>query len=58
MQQDTWKISEVRDGESVEVATGVSHNDALRAIRVAMYGNADVLSGAWTDAVHELPLAA
>jgi hypothetical protein len=58
MQQDTWTIREIRDDGSVEVATDVSHNDALRAIRVAMYGDADVLSAAWTDAVHELPLAA
>lgn len=58
MQQDTWTIREVRDGESIEVATDVSHDEALRAIRVAMYGHAEVLSGAWTDSVHELPLAA
>jgi hypothetical protein len=58
MQQNTWKISEVRDGESVEVATGALHDEALRAIRIAMYGEADVLSAAWTDSVHELPLAA
>lgn len=58
MQQDTWTIREIRDDGSVEVATGVSHNDALRAIRVAMYGDADVLSATWTDSVHELPLAA
>jgi hypothetical protein len=58
MQQDTWTISEIRDGERVKVATDVSHGDALRAIRVAMYGDADVLSAAPTDSVHELPLAA
>jgi hypothetical protein len=58
MQQDTWTISEIRDGESVEVATGASHDQALRAIRVAMYGEADVLSAIGTDSVHELPLAA
>jgi hypothetical protein len=58
MQQNTWKISEIRDGESVEVATGASRDEALRAIRVAMYGETDVLGTAWTDSVHELPLAA
>jgi hypothetical protein len=58
MQQDTWTISEVHDGESVAVATHASHNEALRAINVAMYGNADVISGAWTDPVHEHELAA
>jgi hypothetical protein len=58
MQQETWKISEIRDGESVEVATHASHDVALRAIRVAMYGENDVLSAGWTDSVHELPLAA
>jgi hypothetical protein len=58
MQQDTWTISEVRDGESVTVATEASHDEALRAIRAAMYGKTDVLSAAWTDSVHELPLAA
>jgi hypothetical protein len=58
MQQETWTISEIRDGESVKVATDASHDQALRAIRLAMYGEADVLSAAWTDSVHELPLAA
>jgi hypothetical protein len=58
MQQETWTINEIRDGESVEVATHASHGEALRAIRVAMYGENDVLSAAWTDSVHELPLAA
>jgi hypothetical protein len=58
MQQETWTISEIRDGERVKVATDASHDEALRAIRVAMYGEADVLSAARTDPVHELPLAA
>ncbi len=58
MQHETWTISEIRDGESVTVATDASHDEALRAIRVAMYGEADVLSAAGTDSVHELPLAA
>jgi hypothetical protein len=58
MQQDTWTINEVRDGETVEVAAHVSHDQALRAINVAMYGSANVVSGAWTDPVHEHQLAA
>jgi hypothetical protein len=58
MQQDTWTINEVRDGETVEVAAHASHHEALRAINVAMYGSADVMSGAWTDPVHEHQLAA
>jgi hypothetical protein len=58
MQQETWTINEIREGESVAVATEASHDQALRAIRVAMYGDADVLSFAGTDSVHELPLAA
>jgi hypothetical protein len=58
MQQDTWTISEIRDGNSIKVATGVSHDEALRAIRSAMYGKADTLSAAGTDSFHELPLAA
>jgi hypothetical protein len=58
MQQDTWTINEVRDGETVKVAAHASHSDALRAINVAMYGSADVMSGAWTDPVHEHELAA
>lgn len=59
MQYETWKITEIRDGESVEATTGASREEALRAIRAAMYGDADLLFGAaGTDSVHELPLAA
>jgi hypothetical protein len=58
MQQDTWTISEVHGSETVEVAAHASHDEALRAINLAMYGSADVMSGAWTDPVHEHQLAA
>jgi hypothetical protein len=57
MQYETWKISEIRDGETVETKTGASREDAVRAIRAAMYG-VDFLSTPATDSVHELPLAA
>jgi hypothetical protein len=39
------------------VTTGASREDALSAIRAAMYGEADAFGKAVTD-VHELPLAA
>jgi hypothetical protein len=58
MQQNTWKISQIHDGETIEAATGASRDEALRAIRVAMYGEADVLSAASAESVHDLPLAA
>jgi hypothetical protein len=53
---NTWTIKKIDDGETVEVTTGASREDALHAIRAAMYGDADALT-AVTD-VHELPLAA
>ncbi|HEY2055976.1 MAG TPA: hypothetical protein VGH14_18735 [Solirubrobacterales bacterium] len=58
MQHETWKISEVRGDEKTGVVTGASREEALRAIRIAMYGEADVLGGTGADPVHELPLAA
>ena len=57
MQHETWTINEIRDGETVKVTTGASREDAVNAIRVAMYGDGDVFGKAVTD-VHELPLAA
>jgi hypothetical protein len=57
MQYDTWTINEVRDGETVAVTTGATQNEALVAIRRAMYGEGDVFGHAQTD-IHELPLAA
>jgi hypothetical protein len=53
----TWTIKEIRDGETVEVTSGASCEDALGAIRTAMYGESDPFGKAVTD-VHELPLAA
>jgi hypothetical protein len=55
--EKTWTITEIRDGEAVEVAAGASREDALAAIRTAMYGDADPFRAPVTD-VHELPLAA
>jgi hypothetical protein len=54
--ENKWNIKEIRDGETVEVTAGASREDALRAIRIAMYGEADAFKTV-TD-VHELPLAA
>jgi hypothetical protein len=56
--QKTWTITEIHDGERTEVATGVSHDEALLAIRAAMYGEASPLLVPSEQAVHELPLAA
>jgi hypothetical protein len=56
--QNTWTINEIRDGESVEIASHATNDEALAAISIAMYGTADVLGAAGTDPVHELPLAA
>jgi hypothetical protein len=53
----TRNIKEIRDGETVEVTTGASREDALSAIRIAMYGKSDAFGKAVTD-VHELPLVA
>ncbi len=58
MQHESWTINEIRDGETVEVAKGASRDEALLAIRAAMYGSADVYGTTGTDSVHELPLAA
>jgi hypothetical protein len=55
--ENNWNIKEIRDGETVEVTTGANREDALNAIRVAMYGEADAFGKAVTD-VHELPLVA
>jgi hypothetical protein len=56
MQYETWTINEVRDGETVAVTTGATQNEALVAIRRAMYGEGDLFST--PTEVHELPLAA
>lgn len=57
MQFETWTIKGVRDGETVAATAGATHDEAVRAIRAAMYGEGDAFSGALTE-VHELPLAA
>jgi hypothetical protein len=56
--QNTWTINEIRDGEAVEVASHATNLEALRAIQIAMYGDAEVIGSVKTDSVHELPLAA
>jgi hypothetical protein len=56
MQYETWTINEVRDGETVAVTKGATQDEAVLAIRRAMYGESDAFA-APTD-VHELPLAA
>jgi hypothetical protein len=58
MQYESWTINEIRDGETVEVTKGASRDEALLAIRAAMYGSADVFGTTGTASVHELPLAA
>jgi hypothetical protein len=58
MQHKTWTINEVRDGEKTELVRGATHDEALRAIRFAMYGKADAFADTRVDPVHELPLAA
>ena len=58
MQYETWTINEIRDGETVEVTKGASRDEALLAIRAAMYGSADVFGTHGADSIHELPLAA
>jgi hypothetical protein len=57
MQYETWTINEIRDGETVDVTKGASRDDALRAIRAAMYG-VDAFGTHGADSIHELPLAA
>lgn len=56
--EKTWTISEIRDGEKNDVLTGASHEQALLAIRRAMYGDDASLLARTETSVHELPLAA
>jgi len=58
MQHQTWTITEIRDGEDNEVRTGLSHEEALIAIRRAMSGSTEALPTPSETSVHELPLAA
>jgi hypothetical protein len=48
MKNSTWKITTLEDGEAVASVEGVSHENAVAAIRNAMYGRdplADVAKG-------------
>jgi len=56
--EKTWTIIEIRDGERTELVTGASHVEAVSLIRSAMYGEAESLSAATEQSVHELSLAA
>ena len=56
MQYETWTVNEIHDGETVEVTKGATHDEAVLAIRRAMYGEGDLFSA--PTEVHELPLAA
>ena len=56
--QKTWTITEFRDGDEHEVRTGLSHEEALIAIRRAMSGSTEPLLAPSETSVHELPLAA
>ncbi|MBS1880245.1 MAG: hypothetical protein JST31_12065 [Actinobacteria bacterium] len=57
--QKTWTITEIRDdGEIGEVQTGLTHIEAVMAIRRAMYGESEPVLVPSEASVHELPLAA
>jgi hypothetical protein len=59
MQYETWTINEFHDGKKIEVAKGATREEALRAIRAAMYGETDLFAAPTGVApVHEHPLAA
>lgn len=58
MQHQTWTITEIREGEEDEVRTGLSHAEALIAIRRAMSGSTEPLLSPSETSVHELALAA
>ncbi|HET7443638.1 MAG TPA: hypothetical protein VFJ57_03175 [Solirubrobacterales bacterium] len=44
MKNSTWKITTLKDGEAVASVEGVSQENAVAAIRNAMYGR-DTLAG-------------
>ena len=44
MKNSTWKITTLKDGEAVASVEGVSQENAVAAIRNAMYGR-DPLAG-------------
>jgi hypothetical protein len=48
MKNSTWKITTLKDGQAVASVEGVSQDNAVAAIRNAMYGRdplADVVGG-------------
>ena len=48
MKNSTWKITTLKDGKAVASVEGVSHANAVAAIRTAMYDRdplADVIGG-------------
>lgn len=50
MKNSTWKITTLKDGEAVASVEGVSQDNAVTAIRNAMYGR-DPLAGVATGSV-------
>lgn len=54
MKNSTWKITTLKDGEAVASIEGVSQENAVAAIRNAMYGR-DPLAGiaAQGEVAHE-----
>ncbi|HEV7564022.1 MAG TPA: hypothetical protein VGO24_11045 [Solirubrobacterales bacterium] len=60
MRNSTWKITTLKDGEAVASVEGVSHKNAVAAIRNAMYGRdplADVVGGHITMSAENETLA-
>ncbi|MDX6625467.1 MAG: hypothetical protein QOE56_456 [Solirubrobacterales bacterium] len=60
MKKSTWKITTLKDGEAVASVEGVSHENAVAAIRNAMYGRdplADVVGGHITMSAENETLA-
>jgi hypothetical protein len=61
MKNSTWKITTLKDGEAVASVEGVSHENAVAAIRNAMYGRdplAGVTEGHAQEQVETLAVAA
>jgi hypothetical protein len=45
MKSSTWKITTLKDGQPVASVEGVSHENAIAAIRTAMYGRDPLAAG-------------
>jgi hypothetical protein len=61
MRKSTWKITTLNDGKPVASVEGVSQENAVAAIRNAMYGRdplADVVTGTVAVTEQTEPLAA